>query len=85
MVGGSDGIPDDLERVLMFLMIHFIAHTWGISRRGKDEDFCGFPFKYTPTFSKMVKIQGESTPTSPHLMIMGMRPKIDFKFSMHST
>lgn len=45
MVGGSHGIPDDLERVLMFLMVHFIAHTWGISRRGKDEDFCGFTFK----------------------------------------
>lgn len=45
MVGGSDGIPDDLERVLMFLMVHVIAHTWGIRRRGKDEDFCGFTFK----------------------------------------
>lgn len=51
MVGGSDGLPDDLRRVLMFLMIHFIAYTWGISRRGKDEDFW-LPFKYTPTFSR---------------------------------
>lgn len=45
MVVGSDGTPNDLERVLMFLMVCSIAHTWGISRRGKDEDFCGFTFK----------------------------------------
>ena len=57
MVGGSHGIPDDLERVLMFLMVHFIAHTWGISRRGKDEVLLWLHLQVNPNLLK----DGEDT------------------------
>lgn len=45
MVGGLDGVADNLGRVLMFLMVPSLCTQGGVSRRGGDEDFCSFTFK----------------------------------------
>lgn len=84
-IHSSDGIADNLERVLLYLIVHESSHCThgGINRWDKDEDFYGFTFKWTSAFSKTVKIPRGFILTSSHFALVGVRPDRNFSFCMH--
>lgn len=74
IVGDTEGVADNLGKIVMFLMAYTYHKYERISRRYTDHDLLAQPLKWALTFSIVLKTSVDSieysSPASSHLMMV---------------